>query len=217
MADLTPQQAARRLTEQLPLYPRQQALPAELKALHQAILHSFIRQGRPLAQDQAGAILHEFSWQAALQRLAQDDLIVADAERQQVLGAYPMTMQATPHRIRTAGWRFHAMCALDALSIAPMFDLAVRIDSHCHVTDRYVGIDMQGRDILRSEPARGLQVGIHWQAPCGSAAHSMCLQMVFLYDSVTARHWQQVDSASRSLFNLADTVTFGAEFFCSLL
>ncbi len=34
-----------------------------------------------------------------------------------------MTMEETPHRIRIEEHRFYAMCALDALSIGPMFHI----------------------------------------------------------------------------------------------
>ena len=45
---------------------------------------------------------------------------------------------------------------------------------------------MKGFEILGSESSSNIRVGVRWQMPTGAAAHSMCLEMVFLLDEQVA-------------------------------
>jgi mercuric reductase len=109
------------------------------------------------------------------------------------------------------------MCALDAVSVAPMFDTNVVIESECRVTKTPITIRMHGSKILEAIPTPGIIIGIRWQMPSGAAAHSMCMEMVFLKDSKTAKDWQGGDVDNSSLFSLPDAVEFGKAFFLPLL
>ncbi|WP_018233880.1 alkylmercury lyase family protein [Thioalkalivibrio thiocyanodenitrificans] len=210
-------QAIEKLHNQLPLRARQEALPPELAEVHRTILRSFIEQGRPPKSTELAASVPGGDVAGALKRLGDDDLVVLNREGKEAVGAYPMTMADTPHRIRVAGHNFHAMCALDALSIAPMYDVEVHIDSRCHVTGKPVHIIQQGMNIVEATPDREIRVGIHWQNPCGAAAHSMCLEMIFLRDAETAARWQGGDTENLTVFTLDEAVAFGAGFFKPLV
>lgn len=209
--------AIERLRRQLPLSSRQRTLSAELRSLHQALLHSFIQQGKPLGNHQIAAQWPGLSPQEAVRNLAEKDLVVLDKTQTQVVGSYPMTMEETPHRIRIEKHHFYAMCALDALSIGPMFHMRVAIDSCCAVTRTPLHILMRDQQLVQIKPQSTIQVGIRWQPPCGVAAHSMCREMVFLKDKEAAQKWLALSETKSSLFTLMQAVEFGSGFFSPLL
>ncbi|MCG6885839.1 MAG: alkylmercury lyase family protein, partial [Proteobacteria bacterium] len=206
-----------KLNSQLPLKERQDKLPQELKDLHRAVLHSLINQGRPSTSDELADQFGKETVESGLARLGADDLIVLDADGMNPVGAYPITSEQTPHKIIVKGHAIHAMCALDAVSVAPMFDTNVVIESECRVTKTPITIRMHGSKILEAIPTPGIIIGIRWQMPSGAAAHSMCMEMVFLKDSKTAKDWQGGDVDNSSLFSLPDAVEFGKAFFLPLL
>jgi mercuric reductase len=205
-----------RLNSLLPLKARQDRLDPVLRKLHRAILEGFFRTGNPLSREQLSDQLGNSAVDAALQQLASDDLIVLGPDRRQLAGVYPFTTEERVHRVLVNGHTVHAMCALDALSVAPMFNTATRVDSRCHVTGAPIEIHMQGTELLSALPADPY-VGIRWQGTSGCAAQSLCLEMLFLRDRATALAWQQEDIANMSIFDLPAAVAFGAAFFTPLL
>ena len=65
----------------------------------------------------------------ALETLAREDLVHRDADGE-VTVAYPFSGRPTAHRVRFPdGQEVDAMCAIDALGIAPMFGEPIEIDS----------------------------------------------------------------------------------------
>lgn len=209
--------ALARLNSQLPLRARQQRLSSELRAMHRQILESLFTLGRPPTEDELKNITGAGKVLCGLQQLAADDLIVLDKVSGLPLGAYPVTIEPTPHRIRVNGHNIFAMCALDGVAVAPMFDAELRIDSSCHVSHIPIMIRMRGSDILALEPGPDVVVAIRWQMPTTVAAHSMCQQMVFCKDQSTALAWQTADTEGITLFSLAEAVRFGKAFFRPLL
>jgi len=214
---LTISDAIDRLNRQLPLASRQQSLPTELQSLHQALLKSFIQQGRPLDIHQIRDRFPGVSADQAIHFLAKQDLVVLDPGQQEVVGCYPVTTEETLHHIRVAEHSFYAMCALDALSIGPLFHVRVTIDSRCSVTQVPIYLAMQDMELVESKPSSGLLVGIRWQPPSGAAAHSMCREMVFLHDDTVVDQWQQRHDTDCSVFTLLEAIEFGRGFFSPLL
>ncbi len=209
--------AVARLHSQLPLKSRQQQLDPELVGVHRAILRSLVELGRPPVLEETAKMLPGRDAAAMLARLGSDDLVVLDAQGAQVVGAYPVTVEQTPHRISVNGHQIHAMCALDALSVGPMFDAEVVIDSQCHVTNEAIRIHQEGVTILEASPSTDIRVGIRWSNPTECAAHSMCMEMVFLCDVGIGEEWQGSDTENITLFTLPEAVAFGAAFFVPLL
>jgi len=196
----------------LPLKERQNTLGREDAALHRSILRSFAERGAPpphTAEEHPQVA-------AALQRLRDSDLVVLD-DQDRIIGAYPFTLEETPHRLTVNSHRLHAMCALDALAVGPMFDCAVRIDSSCAISRQPIHIHQQGMVLLEVEPADSLLLGIHWQPVATCAAHSLCRDMVFLKDLDAATVWQQTDPEARELFGLQEAVQIAARFFTPLM
>ena len=209
--------AVQRLNSKLPLKLRQTALPPELATVHRAILTSLASHGRTLDREELHKLLAGEDVDAALSRLAGDDLIVMNPSGNGIAGAYPMTTEATPHHLKVNGQAANAMCAVDALSVGPMFNAKVEIRSSCHVTGKAITIHMQGATLHEVSPSPDVHVGVRWQNPSACAAHSLCLEMVFLQDRPTALEWQAGDTDNTSLFNLQDAIAFGAGFFTPLL
>jgi mercuric reductase len=210
------QSAVDRLNSQLPLKVRQDQLSPELRQLHQEILQSLVKRGKPLSNAEISKHVGDAGLASTLRTLGENDLVVLNADGKSVVGAYPVTIEQTPHMIQVGANTIYAMCALDAVSVAPMFDTEVTIKSQCYVTAEPVEIQMRGFDVLHASPA-DVCVGIRWQMPQGSAAHSMCMQMVFLKDAETARQWQGDQTASITIFSLPDAIAFGAAFFMPIM
>ena len=210
------QAAIYRLHQQLPLQARQDQLTPALKQLHQLILCALAKQGVPPGRNEMAEVVGAAKLSAALQRLGAMDLVVLDRTHSVVLGAYPLTTEVTPHQLRMGQHSIYAMCALDAVSVAPMFATAVTINSRCHVSGEPVQIHMQGHDVLSAQPDT-VMVGIRWQLPSAVAAHSMCTEMVFLKDLSTAQQWQAGEVDAISIFTLPESIAFGAGFFVPLL
>ena len=211
------QKAVERLSGQLPLLGRQQALAAEYAAVHRAILRSLANSGRPPGRTAIAAMLSDGAVDEALARLGADDLIVLDAAGREVVGAYPLTTEDTPHHLEVSGVSVNAMCALDALAVAPLFDTSVEVDSRCHVTGAPIRLRVEGEGIAAASPSPGIRVGVAWQNPCGHAAHSMCREMVFLVDEAIALDWQAGDVEAKGLFTLDEALDFAGRFFKPLL
>jgi hypothetical protein len=201
-----------RLNALLPLGDRYAGLPAALRGLHRRVLEGFAQHGRaPGRSALAGGDVEALD--AALSRLAQADLIVLGGDGE-IAGAYPFTMEATPHRLELPGCTAHAMCAVDALAVSPMFEVAVRIESVCHETGQPVRVAQRGVQI-DPEPA-GLHVGIRWQAPGACAARSLCREMVFLASREAAGTWSRAVE-NRSVFDLPTAVALASAFFLPLV
>ena len=167
--------AVQRLNEQLPLKARQQALPPELASVHRATLSSLAKQGRPPNREELGELLGNGDIDAALARLASDDLVVLNPACTGIAGAYPMTTEDTPHHLKVNKQPVNAMCALDALSVGPMFNAEVEISSRCHVTGTAITLHMQGETLQEVSPSADVHVGVRWQNPSACAAHSLSL------------------------------------------
>ena len=205
-----------RLNQLLPLTARQDGLNALERDLHRKILLSFAATGKPLKRAQIAAQAGEEKVDEVLERLAADDLVVLSDDGLEIIGAYPFTVEERVHRVNINGQDVYAMCALDALSIAPMCKASTRILSRCHVTDTPVEIQMNADKILSAIPA-DVHVGIRWQSTSGCAAKNLCMEMVYLKDASTAQAWQQQDNENISIYPLAEAVEFGAAFFNPLL
>lgn len=203
-----------RLGSQLPLAERQRALPPGHAVIHRVILESFARVGAPPARAELEEIA-EADPDVILERLAADDLVVLDGGT--VVGAYPFTLEPTPHRLVIEGTvELNAMCSLDAVAVAPVFDREVEIRSSCAITGAPIRIRQRGSSVLDADPG-GLRLGIRWLQPTGCAAHSMCREMVFLSDAETAATWRGPDPDGAGVYDLADGIEFGERFFGPLL
>lgn len=204
-----------RLQVLLPLVARQATLPADWQAVHRAILHCFARHMRPPRLEELREWFPALDMAAVLARLVEEDLVVCDAGRATIRGAYPFSAEATGHRVAFGGRCVHAMCAVDALAVAPMCGLDTEIYSDCAHSGQPVRVRQAGETVLEVVP-QGLQVGIAWQGTGGCAAHSLCRDMVFLANEAVAQDWQ-AGRASHEVLSLEAAHALASAFFRPLL
>lgn len=205
--------ALKRLNAILPLAYNQSLLPNSLKSLHQDILNSFIKPDAiSLAQ------IQEASPKDDLKTLEKQKLIVLD-NHQRIDGAYPFSCQQREHSVKANGHTTHAMCALDALSVAPMFGINTQIDSVCRVTGKAIQLQQSGEKLLSSSATLHAYFGIIWASSSAttSCSESLCLDMIFLHNKGISIHWQAQDSKNREVFSLQDALTFATLFFKPLM
>ncbi len=206
--------ALARLQSLLPLAQRQAALSPELRRIHQHFLQSLIDKGHPPTRDEIAALASGNDAAFAIWILAAADLIVLGRDGSPA-GAYPVTAEPTPYRVTIGNTCVCAMCALDAVSVAPMFDTRVIVESRCAVTGVEIHIEQEGNRVLRAS-APELQVGIWWRNPGSIAARNLCPGIVFLRDRAAARAWQD-DLGDHEFAELADAIDAGGRFFRPLV
>ena len=165
-------EAVRKLSTRLPLKDRQRGLTPVLRALHRAILQSFHATGSPPSRATLGKEIGIEGTDDALRMLADNDLIVRGADGE-IIGAYPFTTARTPHHLSLGECSVHAMCALDALAVAPMFASRVTIGSRCEVTAAPIHIEQDACAVVAAQPSMAIHVGIRWQSGGGAAADTL--------------------------------------------
>ncbi|MEJ2686570.1 MAG: organomercurial lyase [Gammaproteobacteria bacterium] len=205
-----------RLNGVLPLAARQRALAPATRELHRAVLSGFATRGHPPSRAVLQARDPDADLDGLLAALAGQDLIVLGPDGE-IAGAYPMTTEATPHRVQVNGHWIHAMCALDALAVAPMYDTATRVESTCHVTGTPVVLKQSAGTIVEASPCADIRLGIRWQDTGGCAAHSLCRDLVFLADPDIAAGWAGTDPSRYSLFTLPQAAALASAFFRPLV
>jgi alkylmercury lyase len=94
------------------------------------ILRQFRTMGRPRdAEVREAAERLGIDAERALETLAREDLVHRGSDGE-ITVAYPFSGRPTPHRVRfPSGHEVDAMCAIDALGMAPMFREPIEIDS----------------------------------------------------------------------------------------
>lgn len=204
-----------RLNALLPLAARQQALTPPLRFLHRKILHTLAENsGAPelFVVEQPGIS----NLPQALAALASADLIVRGASGE-ITGAYPLTIEHTPHRVTLGTHTVNAMCAVDALALSPMFGLPATIHSRCHHCGRGMTFSQQDRAVSADTGIDAVRIGIAWRSPGGCAAHSLCREMVFICTPAHADAWRQTSQTECSLLTLPEAVDLACAFFLPLL
>jgi len=209
------QTAVDRLNKILPLAERQRKLKPEINSIYQMILRSYVERGRTL--DRAEIAEHSGDIEDVINVLRSNDMVVFDHDDEPV-GAYPFTMEQRDHKISINNHTVHAMCALDALAISPMFDIETHIDSKCHVSGETISIDQSDQTILNHDKNEKLHFGINWSSAADNCcATSLCTEMVFLIDKHVAQTWLAEDQQNREIFNIDDATEFASRFFKPLV
>jgi mercuric reductase len=153
---------------------------------------------------------------AQLEQLRAADLVVVGAAGA-VTGAYPITLEPTDHTVKHNGHAIHAMCAVDALAIGPMFGHATSLRSRCHVCGTPIALEQDDEAITPEHLLDTVHVGIAWRETCGCAAHSLCREMVFFCGPVHAAAWQADAPATHSVLRLPEAIRLAKAFFLPLV
>lgn len=209
------QTAVDRLNKILPLAERQKKLKPEINDIYQMILRSYVESGRTLSRNDIAR--HTDDINDVINILRSNDMVVFNSDDEPV-GAYPFTMEQRDHKINVNNNTVHAMCALDALAISPMFNIDTHIDSKCHLTGTAISIDQSGRDILNKDENTGLHFGIDWDSAADNCcATSLCAEMIFLIDEGVAQAWLVEDKKNREIFTIDEAIDFSSGFFTPLI
>ncbi len=143
--------------------------------------------------------------------LAGVDLVVTGADGA-ITGAYPFTLEHTPHAVQTGATHVHVMCSLDALAVAPMYGVSTRVISKCAMSGGAIEVHQRDDDLVSNRPPAPW-IGIRWQAPGEHAATSLCREMVFLSDEEVAVRWRGADPHSAAILPLPEAIELAAAFF----
>jgi len=205
--------ALKRLDAILPLLSGLQSLSSEDAGLYYKLINSYMEQGRTLTRDElAGKVANV---EQALNNIVNSKLIVLDPQGNPA-GAYPFTSELREHRVQINAVTAHCMCALDALSVSPMFNKPTVVDSECRVTGDRIHIAQNGTTF--TDGTLDVYFGINWGAADDDAvcAESLCLEMMFLANREIAGRWLAESPDTREIFDLQSAAEFSAAFFMPL-
>ncbi|MBN8990578.1 MAG: hypothetical protein J0H42_20215 [Rhizobiales bacterium] len=114
-----------------------------------------------------------------LRKFESHDLVAFNQTSNRIRLAYPFTESVTGHRVELNGHFLHALCAIDALGVAGMYDADIAISSSCvHCGDTiHARTTDKGRAVHSFSPVGA----VIWYdfAYDGSAAASCCLAIAF--------------------------------------
>ena len=195
-----------KLNSILPLKQRQQSLEPKARNIHREILNSFATKAKA-AEDIDPAIL---------KILESNDQVVLDESKTKVIGAYPFSLKKTAHRIYNDDIDIYAMCAFDAIAIAPVFNVTMNVESHCYVTKDPIEISQSANELISVKPSKDIYIGIRWQSAGSCAAESLCMEMLYLKDEAIAKQWQG-GNEDYSIYPLPDAIEFATKYFKPLL
>ncbi|HEY1972250.1 MAG TPA: alkylmercury lyase family protein, partial [Pseudonocardia sp.] len=192
------------------------------RAVHQLILRHIATTAHPpttadLTATIAGSGRTIEEVLAALHEL--DTIRLGAAGRIEV--AYPFSAHPTRHRVHIAtgtpaGTDVYAMCAIDALGIAPMLNADTHIDSTDHTTGQPVRITTTARQ-TRWEPD-GAVVFLGATAGGGPSADNCCDHLNFFTDAAAAKAWTTAHPhVQGQVLNQEQAETLAARLFGALL
>lgn len=205
--------ALKRLDTILPLVSGLKSLNSDDAALYCKLLNSYVQQGRTLTRDEAAELVNNV--EQSLTNIVNCKLIVLDADGNPS-GAYPFTSEEREHKVSVNNVTVHCMCALDALSISPMFNMPTIINSQCRVTGAAIHLVQNGTRF--DNGTLDAWFGINWGAAEKDTvcAASLCMEMMFLANEKVAGEWLAESPETREIFDLRSAVDFAAAFFVPL-
>jgi hypothetical protein len=160
------------------------ARTARLSAAERSYYHRILRKvarGEVPDSDGLAYLAEEMGVErdAALAALARDDLIHTDTAGR-VKVAYPFSGKPTAHRVRLDGRDVYAMCAIDALGMAPMFNEPVTIDSRDPMTGEGVHVDLTPDGQASWTPESAVVVA---GSCCAGDAYNGCCQVLNFFST----------------------------------
>jgi alkylmercury lyase-like protein len=187
-----------------------------MRAVQQAVLRAVAASGE-MPDDRAldAAAGTGRSGRAVLAALAEQDFLYPDDSG--VHAAYPFSLRPTRHRVAIEGgptvW---AMCAIDALGIAPMLGRATTITSSDPISGRTITVSATPT-AARWEPSNAV-VFVGRRNANGPAAAVRCDTINFFASAHTAARWAALRQEVRgAALDQADAVELGRSIFGRLL
>ena len=185
-------------------------LQPETRSLYHWILHRFARDGLvDVAALAAEAEQRDLDLASTLAILAREDLVHVDDGA--VAVAYPFSGRPTPHRVRFDGHDAYAMCALDALGIAPMFAAPVVIDSRDPISDEAIHVELTTDGQVLWTPESAVVVA---GSCCAAAAFVGCCQVLnFFATPANAEAYLQRADVRGHVISIPDAAEAGRAIF----
>lgn len=153
------------------------------------ILRRFAAGGRPSSADmRAKGRRLGVDIEAALETLAREDLVHLGPDGE-IAVAYPFSGRPTAHTVRFAsGHETWAMCAIDALGIAPMFDEPIEIASRDPITGEEIRARLapDGNGAWQPESALVVAGAID---RCGESFRGCCPALNLFASTENAERW----------------------------
>jgi hypothetical protein len=153
------------------------------------ILRRFATHGRPSGVElRAAAEQLELEPDRALESLAREDLIHRGADGEIVV-AYPFSGRPTAHRVHFRdGHQVDAMCAIDALGIAPMFGETIEIESRDPMSSDDIHVRVAPDASVEWSPDSAVVVAGAIRSQ-GNACCGCCPVLNFFASAANAERW----------------------------
>ena len=170
---------------------RGRVAPAErgLRAVHQAVLRSFVHTGAAPGMPRLAKRAAPFEVSQVLAELANGDFLCLD-DAGQITAAYPFSAVPTRHRVRISGEAaVFAMCAIDAMGISAMTGRPVVIESADPCTGEPVTVHVD-RATSTWNPATAVVYVGRTGGQCARPSASVCCgYMNFFATRAAASAW----------------------------
>jgi hypothetical protein len=182
------------------------------------VLRRFATDGRPSSGEVlAAAERLGLDAEEALATLSHEDLVHRGADGA-IAVAYPFSGRPTAHRVRfSTGHEVDAMCAIDALGIAPMFGQRIDVESRDPVSGEQIRawVTPDGAAEWSPESAVVVTGALRSQA---DACCGCCPVLNFFASSATAERWlAQRPEVSGEAISMRDAILAGAAVFGDVL
>ncbi len=162
--------------------------PAE-RAFYRWILHRFATADPPATEaDEAKAVELRLDLEQTRARLSAEDLVHLDGKGE-VAVAYPFSRRPRGHCVLIDGRHaVEAMCAIDALGIAPMLGLPIEITSHDPVSGAEIRVRLDSGDGAWWEPEQAVVVAGSVRSD-GASFHGCCDVINFFESQESAERY----------------------------
>ena len=160
-----------------------------LRAVHQAVLRSFVHNGVAPGLLSLARHAAPFEVSQVLAELADGDFLCLDQDGQ-ITAAYPFSAVPTRHRVRISGGpAVFAMCAIDALGVSAMTGVPVMIESADPSTGEPVTVHVDGATSTWDPATAVVYVGRTEGQCAGPSASVCCGYMNFFATGAAAAAW----------------------------
>jgi hypothetical protein len=197
---------------------RRARLTESERELYFWILRHFRTKGRPSnAEVREAADRHGIDAEKGLGTLAREDLVHRGPDAE-IAVAYPFSGRPTAHRVRFPGGReVHAMCAIDALGIAPMFGEPIEVDSRDPVSGDEIRARVAADGAAEWSPGSAVVVAGVLDRQSDSC-RGCCPVLNFFVSPATAERWLAEHPQVRgSVISMPDAAAAGRAVFGEVL
>ena len=188
------------------------------RALYFWILHRFATDGRPSSGEvRAAAERLGVDADDALATLSREDLVHRSADGA-ITVAYPFSGRPTAHRVRfPSGHEVDAMCAIDALGIAPMFGQLIEVESRDPVSGDTIRARVAADGAAEWWPESAVVVAGAIQSE-GDACCGCCPVLNFFASPANAERWLALHAEVRgNVISMRDAAAAGRAVFGDVL